>query len=155
MLKTNAASLVEMAVSRVVSQPTLVAPGYIPDNDGLSVVRAGMSGIIYNVRTGDPAFGWAAGHVEPGVTIDTEDDGQHHAIHDLACIGNEAVGARGIVSGERARLLIDFPDHVYEAMKVGDFVLIRKVGRGLALTDCPHFELKKMSPRPFEAMRGG
>jgi hypothetical protein len=158
-LRTNAASLVEMAVSGVVTQPTLRAPGYIPDNDGLSVIRAGMSGIVYNVRTGDAAFGWAADHVEPGVSVDSENDGQHHAIHYLACIGNEAVvtsglalGARGVVSGEHARLLVDFPDHVYEAMNVGDSVLIRTLGRGLALSDYPHIELKKMSPRLFEAM---
>jgi hypothetical protein len=149
-----------MAVTGTVSQPTLRQPGYIPDNDGLSVVLPGMSGIVYNVRTGDPAFGWAGDHVEPGVSIDSDDSGIHHAIHYLTCIGNDAVvtsglaiGARGIVSGEHARLLVDFPDEVYEKLSVGDSILIRTLGRGLQLTDYPHIELKKMSPRLLAALR--
>jgi hypothetical protein len=159
-LRTNADALVEMAVQGAVTQPTLRQPGYIPDNDGIAVVVPGMAGIVYNVRTGDPAFGWAGDHVEPGVSMDVSDDGQHHAIHYLACIGNEAVvtsglaaGARGIVSGEHARLLVDFPDRVYDALNVGDSILVRTHGRGLKLLDYPHIELKKMSPRLLKAMR--
>lgn len=160
MLRTNAAALVEMAVSGTVTQPTLRAPGYIPDNEGLSVILSGMSGIVYNVRTGDPAFGWSGDHVEPGVSIDSADDGIHHALHYLTCIGNEviitsgmATGERGVVSGEHARILVDFPDHVYESMNVGDTLQIKTLGRGLVLLDYPHIELKKMSPRLLKAMR--
>ncbi len=160
MLRTNAQDLVAMAVAGAVSQPTLRAPGYIPDNDGLSVVLPGMSGVVYNVRTGDPAFGWAADHVEPGVSIAAANEQHDYAMHYLTCIGNDAVvtsglaaGARGIVSGEHARLLVDFPDAVYDLINVGDMVQIKAFGRGLALLDYPHVELKKMSPRLLEAMR--
>jgi hypothetical protein len=85
---------------------------FIPDNDGLSVVLPGMYGYVYNVRTGDPAFGWQGDHVEPGASIDSGDAGIHHALHYLVCIGNEAVvtsgeatGAVGVVTGEHARNL--------------------------------------------------
>ncbi|MDE1156536.1 MAG: DUF4438 domain-containing protein [Acidobacteriaceae bacterium] len=158
-LRTNADQLVMMAVSGTVSQPTVRHPGYIPDNDGKSVLLPGMSGITYNVRTGDPAFGWAGDHVEPGVSISTSNEGQDFALHYLTCMGNEAVvtsgisaGARGIVTGEHARMLVDFEQEVYDGLSVGDSVQIMAYGRGLKLVDYPHIELKKMSPKLLEAM---
>lgn len=160
MLRTNADKLVAMAVTGAVSQPSLRYPGYIPDNEGKSVILPGMSGITYNVRTGDPAFGWAGDHVEPGVSIANASEGQDFALHYLTCMGNEAVvtsglaaGARGVVTGEHARLLVDFDADVYEQLCVGDNVQIAACGRGLQLLDYPQIELKKMSPDLLESMR--
>ena len=160
MLRTNADRLVKMAVAGVVSQPALRSPGYIPDNDGKSVLFPGMSGITYNVRVGDPAFGWAADHVEPGVSIAAANEGHDFALHYLTCMGNEAVvtsgmvaGARGIITGEHARMLVDFAPEVYDGLAVGDTVQIMAHGRGLQLLDYPHIELKKLSPSLLEAMR--
>jgi len=159
MLRTNAQSLVTMAVAGAVSQPMLRQPGYIPDKNGKGVILPGMSGIVYNVRTGDPAFGWAADHVEPGVSIAAANEGHDFALHYLTCIANEAVvtsglatGARGIVTGEHARMLVDFESEVYDGLSVGDMVQIEACGRGLRLLDYPQIELKKMSPRLLEAM---
>jgi hypothetical protein len=159
-LRTNLDHLVTMAVAGTVSQPTLRQPGYIPDKEGRSVILPGMSGIVYNVRTGDPAFGWAGDHVEPGVSIAAANEGADFALHYLSCIGNEAVvtsglstGARGIVTGEHARMLIDFESDVYDGLSVGDTVQIIAEGRGLKLLDYPQIEIKKMSPRLFEAMK--
>ena len=149
-----------MAVSGSVSHPALRHPGYVPDNDGVATVLPGMAGVVYNVRVGDPAFGWAADHVEPGVSIARADEGGDFALHYLTCIGNEATvtsglarGARGVVTGEHARILVDFPAEACALMAVGDTVQIRAYGRGLSLTDFPHIELKKMSPRLLDAMR--
>lgn len=160
MLRTNAAELVEMAVAGTVSQPTLRQPGYIPDNEGRAMVLPGMSGVAYNVRCGDPAFGWAADHVEPGVSIAAADEKADFALHYLTCIGNDAVvtsglaaGARGVVTGEHARLLVHVEDEAAELLCAGDAILIRALGRGLALTDYPDVELKKTSPRLLEALR--
>ena len=160
MLRTNAAELVEMAVAGTVSQPTLRQPGYIPDNEGRAMVLPGMSGVAYNVRCGDPAFGWAADHVEPGVSIAAADEKADFALRYLTCIGNDAVvtsglaaGARGVVTGEHARLLVHVEDEAAELLCAGDAILIRALGRGLALTDYPDVELKKTSPRLLEALR--
>ena len=148
-----------MAVAGVVSQPSLRPPGYSPAADGRGVVLPGMSGIVYNVRTGDPAFGWAADHVEPGVSIAAANEGQDFALHYLACMGNEAVvtsglatGARGVLTGEHARMIVDFARETYDGLSVGDTVQIKAHGRGLKLLDSPGIELKKMSPRLLEAM---
>jgi hypothetical protein len=159
-LRTNATNLVAMAVAGMVSQPTLRYPGYIPDANGLSTVLPGMAGVVYNVHTGDGAFGWAADHVEPGVSIAHSDEGADFALHYLTCIGNEAVvtsglarGAKGVVTGEHARILIDFPEEASALLNVGDTVQICAHGRGLELTDYPHIELKKVSPRLLELLR--
>lgn len=158
--RTNEASLVEMAVAGSVSEPGVRPGQYIPHPDGRAAVLPGMYGITYNVRCGDRAFGWAGDHVEPGVSIDDEkDSGRHHALHYLTCIGNEAMvtsgmaaGARGAVIGEHARILVQFDPAAQELMAPGDRVQIITRGRGLRLPDFPEVELKKLSPRLFQAM---
>ncbi|WP_430448659.1 DUF4438 domain-containing protein [Rhodophyticola sp.] len=157
---TNESSLVEMAVSGVITTPAVRPGQYIPHPDGRATVLPGMYGITYNVRCGDRAFGWAGDHVEPGVSIDDEADaGRHHALHYLNCIGNEAMvtsgmaaGERGIVVGEHARILVQFSPEAHDVMAPGDRIQVMTKGQGLALTDHPGVALKKMSPRLFHAM---
>lgn len=157
---TNETSLVEMAVAGVITTPALRPGQYIPHPDGRSTVLPGMYGITYNVRCGDRAFGWAGDHVEPGVSIDDEANlGRHHALHYLNCIGNEAVvtsgmaeGARGVVVGEHARILVQFDPDAHALMAPGDRMQVMTKGQGLALTDHPGVAVKKMSPRLFHAM---
>jgi hypothetical protein len=158
-MRTNEEQLVEIAIAGDISAPAFARGPYLPDNDGLSVVRPGMYGYVYNVRVGDPAFGWQGDHVEPGASIDHTDSGIHHALHYLTCIGNEAVvtsglaaGAKGRVVGEHARLLIDFDPDVHDQLCVGDTIQIRAKGRGLKLLDFPNIDLKKMSPELLRSM---
>ena len=158
-LATNSSQLVEMAVTGTISQPSLRYPGYTLDNMGVGRVLPGMSGVVYNARVGDPAFGWAGDHVEPGVSIANADGAADFALHYLTCVGNRAIvtsglakGAEGIVTGEHARLLVDFAPDVNELLCVGDSIQIIAYGRGLMLTDFPQIELKKMSPRLLENM---
>ena len=157
-LRWNFDDLVEMAVTGQVSQPAL-RRGYSPRPDGVGVVLPGMAGIAYNARVGDKAFGWAADHVEPGVSIANPDERADFALHYLTCIGNEAEvvtglarGARGVVTGEHARLLVDFAPDVLEQMTVGDTVQIRARGRGLLLEGHPDLEFKKTSPALADAL---
>lgn len=159
-LKTNEDSLVEMAVCGYVSQPSLRPGGYVHHPDGRGVMLPGMYGVTYNARVGDRAFGWAGDHVEPGVSIAHPDEKSDFALHYLTCIGNEAMvtsglakGARGIVTGEHARLLIDFPDEVNEKLNIGDQIQIMAKGRGIALSDFPEIEFKKTSPRLLSSLR--
>lgn len=163
-LATNQAQLVEIAVMGNISQPSLRYPGYTLDDKGVGRVLPGMSGVVYNARVGDPAFGWAADHVEPGVSIANPDNAAEFALHYLTCIGNKALvtsglakGAEGIVTGEHARLLVDFTPEANDLLCVGDAIQIIACGRGLAFTDYPQIELKKCSPElinsiPFEAV---
>lgn len=152
-LQWNVDDLVDMAVTGQVSQPTMRPNGYVHWPDGRAAVLPGMSGIAYNARVGDRAFGWAGDHVEPGVSIANADEKSDFALHYLTCIGNEAVvvsglakGAKGIVTGEHARILVDFAPDVLDDMMIGDTVQIRAHGRGLSLRDWPELEFKKTSP---------
>jgi Domain of unknown function (DUF4438) len=153
MLTSNADRLVEMAVMGSISQPTLRYPGYTLDGEGKGRVLPGMAGVVYNARVGDPAFGWAGDHVEPGTSIHNGDQAAEFALHYLSCIGNRATvtsglakGAEGIVTGEHARLLIDFSAEANDLLCVGDNIQIKACGRGLELTDYPQIMLKKCSP---------
>lgn len=159
MIRTNEEQLVQIAIAGDISAPAFARGPFLPDNDGLAVVRPGMYGFVYNVRVGDPAFGWQGDHVEPGASIDHPDSGIHHALHYLTCMGNEAVitsglaaGAKGVVVGEHARILVDLDPEVHDLLNVGDTIQIKAKGRGLKLLDFPNVELKKMSPELLHAM---
>jgi hypothetical protein len=148
-----------MAVTGNVSQPTLRPNGYTLNQDGVGKILPGMSGVVYNARVGDPAFGWAGDHVEPGVSIANPDNMAEFALHYLTCIGNRAIvtsglakGAEGIVTGEHARLLVDFAPDANDLLCVGDSIQIRAYGRGLMFTDYPHITLKKCSPALIDSI---
>ncbi len=156
---TNETQLVQIAVTGNISQPSMRYPGYIPDNSGMARILPGMSGVVYNARVGDPAFGWAADHIEPGVSIANPDQAEEFALHYLSCIGNRAIvtgglakGAEGIVTGEHARMLVDFPPETNELLCVGDPIQIIAEGRGLSFVDYPQIEIKKCSPALINAM---
>ncbi len=158
-LRWNFDDLVEMAVTGQVSQPALRRGGYVHRPDGVGHMLPGMYGISYSARVGDRAFGWAGDHVEPGVSIANPDEQADYALHYLTCIGNEAEvvtglarGARGVVTGEHARLLVDFPPETLEEMTIGDTVQIRARGRGLRLDSHPDLEFKKTSPALARAL---
>lgn len=158
-LRWNVDNLVEMAVTGKVSQPAVRRGGHTPWPDGVGVMLPGMSGIIYSARVGDRAFGWAGDHVEPGVSIAHTDERADFALHYLTCIGNEAEvmtgfarGAKGIVTGEHARILVDFAPEVLEDMTIGDTIQIRTVGRGIRLEDHLGIEFKKTSPALANAL---
>jgi hypothetical protein len=157
-LRWNTSDLVEMAVTGQVSQPAVRQGAYLHWPDGRATTQPGMYGIVYNARVGDRAFGWAADHLEPGVSIAHADERADYALHYLTCIGNQAEvtsglarGARGIVTGEHARLLVDFAPDVLDRMTIGDTVQIRAKGRGLRLEGHPALEFKKTSPALAEA----
>lgn len=159
MVRTNKDQLVEMAVCGEVWPAALRAP-YRANAQGESVVFMGTAGVIINARVGDPAYGWAADHVEPGVSIRNREDGPEHALHYLACIGNEAVmvsgeaaGEKGVVTGEHAHIMVDFEPEVMERIAIGDRVQIRALGMGLELLDYPDILVRKISPQLLESMR--
>lgn len=159
MIRTNRKHLVEMAVGGEVWPAALRAP-YRPNAQGIAKIFMGTAGVITNARVGDPAYGWAADHVEPAVSIRNKQDGPEHALHYLACIGNtaimtsgEAKGARGVVTGEHAHIMVDFEPEVMEQICIGDQVLIRAIGMGLEMLDYPDISVRKMSPELFDALR--
>ncbi len=167
MLRTNAVSLIEMAVAAEIWPVALPRTNYRASAEGQPMLSYGTAGIILNARVGCRAYGWASDHIEPGVSVRHRDDGTEHALHYLTCVGNDAVvttgmarGARGTVTGEHAHLLVDFLPDAMEEMAIGDKITVRTHGVGLALLDYPHITLRKVSPKllaamPIEEIGGG
>lgn len=160
MIRTNEEHLIEVSVYGEVWSPTATYNQYKATSEGKSTVTLGMAGICYTARVGDPAFGWEADHLEPGVSIRNRLEGPEHALHYLACIGNDAVvtsglaaGARGTVTGEHAHVMVDIAPEACDLLAIGDRVQIRAYGTGLTLLDHPDVRLHKCSPRLLDALR--
>ncbi len=160
MVETNAERLVEVSVGGQVWPPAAEKNPYKVDSEGIPAVTLGMAGICFTHRAGDPALGWEADHLEPAVSIRHPLPGPEHALHYLVCIGNQAVvtsgacaGARGVVTGEHAHVLVDFPPPDIELLTIGDRIQIRALGLGLRLTAHPGIVVHKCSPRLIQSLQ--
>lgn len=160
MLRTNEDRVVMMAVQGKVAAP----PGkgrHAVDREGKPFLLPSIGGIVYNVKVGDPAFGWAGDHIEPGVSTIVNEEKRNSAMNAgynyYACAGNEArvvsggaKGAKGTVLGHHGgaeHVIIDFPDRALEKMTLDDKILIKGWGQGLALLDYPDVHLYNIDPR--------
>ena len=166
MLKTNADKLIKISVVGEVASPT-VRNIYTVSATGKPQILPGTGGVTYNLRVGDPACGWEADHVEPGVSVENKENdpragqGANTAFNVLSCIGNPAIvisgnakGAKGIVIGKHGgieHVLVDFPLETLEALVPGDRILVKAYGIGLKLTDFPHIKILNTDPSLLEA----
>jgi hypothetical protein len=168
MLRTNVDKLVKISVVGEVASPVYGRGIYNISAEGVPMVLPGVGGITYNVRVGDPACGWEADHVEPGVSIENKENdptfgrGANTALNVLSCVGNEAVvvsgdakGSRGVVTGKHGgieHVLVDFQPETLEKLMLGDKVLVKAFGVGLKLLDFPEIKVMNMDPRFLEAL---
>lgn len=165
MIGTNEDRLVVVSVAGEIvapRMPALPAMPHVISRDGQTLIVPALGGIVYNVRVGDPALGWVAENIHPGVSIKNREEGAHVALHTLACVGNEAVvmsgdakGARGVVTGKSGRwsehVIIHFPAKTLSALAIGDRVLVKAHGVGLKYDDVPDVVTKNLSPRLLAA----
>lgn len=161
MVTTNVDRLIAISVAGDIvapRMPALPAMPHIIGRDGRPVIVPPLGGIVYNVRVGDPAFGWMAENVHPGVSIKNREDGAHVALHTLACVGNEAVvmsgdarGTRGVVTGKSGRwsehVIVHFPRETLEHLAIGDRILVKAHGLGLEFPGARGVLAKNLSPR--------
>jgi len=168
MLKTNVGRLVKISVVGEVVSPVVGRSIYTITAEGNPVVLPGVGGITYNVRVGDPACGWQADHVEPGVSVENKENdprfgqGANAAFNVLSCVGNEAKvvtgdakGAKGVVTGKHGgieHVLVDFPPETLEKLLLGDKILVKAFGVGMKLIDFPDITVMNMDPRFLKAL---
>jgi hypothetical protein len=168
MLRTNVDKLVKISVVGEVASPVYGRGIYNISAEGVPMVLPGVGGITYNLRVGDPACGWEADHVEPGVSIENKENdprygqGANTALNVLSCVGNEAVvvsgdakGSKGVVTGKHGgieHVLVDFQPETLEKLMLGDKVLVKAFGVGLKLLDFPEIKVMNMDPRFLEAL---
>jgi hypothetical protein len=168
MLRTNADKLVKISVMGEVASPLVSRSIYNISAIGTPAILPGVGGITYNLRVGDPACGWEADHVEPGVSVENKENdprygqGANAAFNVLSCVGNDAVvangdakGAKGIVTGKHGgieHVLVDFQPEILEKLMLGDKILVKAFGVGLKLMDFPDIKVMNMDPRFLEAL---
>ncbi len=168
MLKTNVDKLVKISVFGEVASPVFGRGVYNISAQGTPMVLPGVGGITYNVRVGDPACGWEADHVEPGVSVENKENdprfgqGANAAFNVLSCVGNEAIvatgdskGAKGVVTGKHGgieHVLVDFQPETLEKLMLGDKVLVKAFGVGFKLLDFPEIKVMNVDPQFLKAL---
>lgn len=166
MIRTNEEHLVEFLV-QCQPGPPKAKESWGVDKHGNPFILPAIGGITLNIQVGDPAFGWAGDHVEPGVscTADTLKpmDQPNHSVQVFACTGNKAKfisgaakGAVGYVIGHHGgseHLIVDFPRQVKEKLTYNDILMIFAKGQGLALTDYPDIKLFNLDPALLKKMK--
>jgi len=161
MIKTNSDKLPIVSVSGVVWHPKGGAAGRVTvDGDVLWIT--GTGGITYNAKIGDPCIGWAADHLEPGVSTRNKDDEHNHMYAILSCIGNEATvrsgdakGAKGIITGKHGgveHVMIHFDQETLEKLDTDDKITVKATGQGMVFSDYSDIKLRNLSPALLEKM---
>jgi len=159
MLKTNEDRIVEFLL-QCQAGPPKTRDTWGVDHQGAPFLLPSIGGITLNIQVGDPAFGWAGDHIEPGVscTADTMKPFEHPnvSLQIFACVGNkakiisgEAEGATGYVLGHHGgseHVIVDFPREVKEDLTYDDKIIIHARGQGLRLLDYPDIMLFNLDP---------
>jgi len=165
MLRTNEKKLVMMSVQGKVCNPGARRMHGV-DAQGKPFHLPGTGGIVYNIKVGDPAFGWEADHIEPCVSSILDEKNRYDSSNTgyvfYACVGNEAIiktgdakGKKGIVTGHHGgaeHVMIDFPDSVLEKLTHDDKIMIKGYGQGLKLLDYPDVVFYNLDPRLLRKM---
>ncbi|HNV86047.1 MAG TPA: DUF4438 domain-containing protein [Candidatus Omnitrophota bacterium] len=166
MLKLNESQLVKMAVTGKIANPVRFSTFEL-DHEGRGHAVPSVGGIVYNVKVGDPAFGWRGDHIEPGVSLVFDEEkrngGPNRAFNFLSCIGNEitvttgaAKGAKGVVTGIHGgveHVIADFEQKTLEKLIGDEKFLIRALGQGLQIQECPLVFCYNLDPALLKKMR--
>jgi hypothetical protein len=158
MLKTNIDKIITISVIGQIASPTR-RQNYRLTHEGEATVFPGTGGITYNVKVGDPVFGWIGDHIEPGVSMKNRDETENRALNVYTCIGNTAYilsgackGKKGIVTGKHGgieHVLVWFPKEIIEKLAIGDQIQIRAQGQGLQVFDLPYVKFFNIDPNLF------
>jgi hypothetical protein len=160
----NHEALVATAVVGLVTSPAMGESPYDVGADGAPFVPVGAGGVCYNVAVGMPAMGWAADQVEPGASISHPDAGANDALNAFACVGNRvavrtgtAAGATGTVTGKHEafrayrHVLVHLDGGDLERLVPGDQLVVRAVGRGMAVREVPGVACHSLGPELWSA----
>ena len=164
-LRTNEDRLVKIAVQGKVANAYQWAEFEVA-HDGKPFTLPSTGGIVYNVKTGDPTFGWEGDHIEPGVSaiLDEEKRGgrANMGFNFLACVGNtarivsgDAKRKTGVVTGHHGgveHVTIDFDDTALSKINIDDKILIEGFGQGLKLLDFPGIKIYNLDPKVLHQM---
>jgi hypothetical protein len=166
MLKTNEDKVIEFLLQCQPGPPKTGGTWRV-DLDGNPFILPGIGGITLNMQVGDPAFGWAGDHLEPGVSCiaDTHKPFEHPNVplQIFSCTGNmarvisgDAKDAEGVVIGHHGgseHIIVDFPREVKEKLNYDDKIIVHARGQGLKLHDYPEITLFNLDPVLLKKMK--
>lgn len=166
-IKNNKKLLVEMSVMGKVTQPNfpgLPAEPYRLDSKGNAFLLPAWGSVSHNISIGDPAFGWEADCIHPGVSIKYENDNGNRGLNILSCVGNQALiisglakNSLGIVTGKSGRfseqVIVHFAKKIREKISINDKILIKSIGVGLKIENFEDVQCKSLSPSLLEKMK--
>ncbi|MDO4567826.1 MAG: DUF4438 domain-containing protein [Clostridia bacterium] len=161
--RINREKLVMQSVMGEIHHPTMRASAYRLEDNGVPYVLPGTGAITYNVKIGDSVYGFAADHVEPGVSIKNSDVAENAALNTLACVGNtayvvsgDAKGEKGYVTGTHGgieHVLVYFEESTLDKLCIKDKIQIRAQGLGMVIEGFEDtVKAMNMDPRLFDAM---
>ena len=159
----NESKLVMQSVMGEIHHPAMRTPPYRLEDNGMPHVLPGTGAITYNVKLGDSVYGFAADHVEPGVSIKNPDVNENTALNVLACIGNtayvvsgDAKGDKGFVTGTHGgieHVLVYFAQETLEKMCIKDRIQIRAQGQGMVIKGFENtIKVMNLDPKLYNAM---
>lgn len=157
---TNKDKLLTLAVQGQIghAQPSL---SYTTTWDGKAKMTIGTGGINYNLKIGDRIFGWAsADRATMGVAAEGADERSAGSWATMTSLGNpvrilsgEARGGTGLVVGKfGGSVLIHFEDAVLEKLAIGDSLLVKACGFGLAIEGAGDVHVHHLSPELLEKL---
>ena len=161
-IRTNQDRLIRIAVQGKIAHAAQFSEFEIA-HDGRPFALPSTGGIVYNVKTGDSAFGWEGDHIEPGVSAILDEEKRssraNMGFNFLACVGNvarvvtgEAKGKKGVVTGHHGgveHVTIDFDDTTLAKLNLDDKILIEGYGQGLRMVDFPEIKIFNLDPDVF------
>ncbi len=158
---TNKDKLLTIAVQGQIA-PAQPSRSYAVTWDGTPKVLIGTGGINYNLKIGDPIFGWASGdRATMGVAVEgSGDERARGAWIPHVSIGNEvkllsgaASGERGVITGKFGGFaLVHFEEAVLDKLSVGDVMLARAVGTGLKIDGFEDIFVHSLTPEVLEKL---
>lgn len=160
-MKTNKGKLVMQSVKGKIHSPTMGSP-YRISSEGRPMILPATGGITYNFQIGDTCMDLVGDHVEPGVSVRNEEQGENSALQILSCVGNtatvvsgEAKGEKGYVTGKHGgieHLLVYFDDETLEKLKIDDEIQIKSWGVGLEIEGKEDIHCMNIDPDLFEKL---
>ena len=158
---TNKAVLLTVAVQGQIA-PAQPSRSYAVTWDGTPKMLIGTGGINYNLKIGDPIFGWAsADRATMGVAVEGAGDDRgrgawipHISVGtEVKLLSGSARGEKGVVAAKYGGFaLVHFEDAVLDKLAVGDLVQAKAVGIGMKIDGYEEIFIHGLTPDVLEKL---
>ncbi len=160
-IRTNKDKVLITAVQGRIANPQ-PSRGYVVTWEGKPKMAIGTGGINYNIKIGDPVFGWAGGdRTTMGVATEPTSEIRfgaswltHTSIgNEVKVLGGEARGKKGVVVAKFGGfVLVHFADDILDKLAIGDSLQAKASGLGLEIDGFPDVFVHSLAPELLEKL---